>query len=255
MNMSISEKQIEAFNRKAEIIASDDTLLNYLKEEYPVFYNDLIEDGLKEQGFDVGDDDFEMDLVPAELKIEFTSTDFFEDMGLAETDLSPEEFDNKYIDHDDQEIWELMLDEAHYILNFIVECDVTPIEFNEELPTIPYLESYIEEFTTEIEDECKTYMQETYSDDFEEFAQEMYEEEYDRPYDHPEPIEYWVETIGFNINSYILATMVQDKIKYSDETVTSWFEKNVYEFIKMIDDQEAIDYDLAIGNYEDDLYE
>lgn len=63
------------------------------------------------------------------------------------------------------------------------------------------------------------------------------------------------ETIGFNINSYLLATMVQDNIKYSDETVTSWFEKNVYEFIKMIDDQEAIDYDLAIGNYEDDLYE
>lgn len=253
--MSISEKQIEVFNRKAEMIASDDTLLNYLKEEYPTFHRDLIEDGLREQGFDVGDDDFEMDLVPAELKIEFTSTDFFEDLGLAETDLLPEEFDNKYIDHDDQEIWELMLDEAHYILNFIVECDVTPIEFNEELPTIPYLESYIEEFTTEIEDECKTYMQETYSDDFEEFAQEMYEEEYDRPYDHPEPIEYWVETIGFNINSYLLATMVQDKIKYSDETVTSWFEKNVYEFIKMIDDQEAIDYDLAIGNYEDDLYE
>lgn len=253
--MSISEKQIEAFNKKAEIIASDDTLLNYLKEEYPTFYKDLLEDGLREQGFDVGDDDFEMDLVPAELKIEFTSNDFFEDLGLAETDLSPEEFDNKYIDHDDEELWEIMLDEAHYILNFIVECDVTPIEFNEELPTIPYLESYIEEFTTEIEEECKTYMQETYSDDFEEFAKEMYEEEYGKPYDHADPIEYWVETIGFNVNSYNLATMVQDKIKYSDETVTSWFEKNVYEFIKMIDDQEAIDYDLAIGNYEDDLYE
>lgn len=87
--MSISEKQIEAFNRKAEAIASDNTLLEYVKEDYPTFHRNLIEDGLREQGFEVEDDDFEMDLVPVELKIEFTTTNFFEDMGLAEMDLSP----------------------------------------------------------------------------------------------------------------------------------------------------------------------
>ena len=58
--MSISEKQIEAFNRKAEAIASDNTLLEYVKEDYPTFHRNLIEDGLREQGFEVEDDDFEM---------------------------------------------------------------------------------------------------------------------------------------------------------------------------------------------------
>ena len=220
-------------------------LVDYLKEEYSNFYQEIVTTALYDEGFP---DTVDMlNEIPFDVEITTFHNDWssvLEDNNILETS---EDFEN-FMDNYETDIPDFIIDHDNFI-HVVVIPKVEVDEWYDENPQSEDIESRLDDMSDW--HDLHDFLTDAHEYDLKDEAFDIYVDEYgDDDIENIDEIEYEVEVTGLRYATNILAVEIEDYLSGQDMPVSQFLEYYLYEWL---DNNNYIEYKIHLISEPEDF--